>query len=369
MLQGYTTNKQDLIDALNDLPPATPYKLSGDFAWQMERFGQSYDALVQIALFARGTPGRKNIIWVGPGSPGIAASNLPQEIAERVRRYVHETVNLLVDARISLFVIHPDLKVDFMKPPLANPWLSMMSDALDPETGDPRSGDFSFGLFVSETGGKLYYNRNDVDGEVAHAQQMGSMYYTLSYQPRQGDADGRFRQIQVTLRDPNLRAVTESGYFAPDSKASPDPHWQARMSLYEAAVSTLPYTGLDLKIAGITRQSDARTAVLTLQLQPKNLVWRKTEDGKSAINLFVAGVCLNGRRDVLSSNVEEVTLQVNTQDPNRLGGLVLKPKFSLTVPHRTANMRVVIENEGGGEMGTAEADRTTLDAAASPPAP
>lgn len=369
MLQGYTTSKQDLIDALNDLPPAMPYKLSNDFAWQMERFGQSYDALVQIALFTRSMPGRKNVIWVGPGSPGIAASNLPPELAVRVRRYVHETVNRLVDARISLFVIHPDLKVDFTKPLFANRWLSAMNEVVNPETGDPRSGDFNFGMFVSETGGKLYYNRNDVDGEIARSQQMGSMYYTLSYQPPQGDADGRFRQIRVTLRDPNLHAVTKNGYFAPDSRASPDPHWQAKMSLYEAAVSTLPYTALNLKIAGITRPPDARTAILTLQLKPQDLVWRKTEDGKSSIDLIVAGVCLNGRRDVLSSNVEEITLQVNTQDSNRLANLVLNPKLPLTIPHRTASVRVVIENQTGGQMGAAEVDRTTLDDASSPPAP
>ncbi len=369
MLQGYTTNKQDLIDALNHLPPAMPYKLGGDFAWQMERFGQSYDALVQIALFNRGVPGRKNVIWVGPASPGLAESNVPDEIAVRIKRYVHETVNLLVDARITLYVIHPDLKVDFTKPLIANPWLSSMNKLINPETGDPRSGDFNFGTLVSETGGRLYYNRNDVDGEIVRSQQMGSMYYTLSYQPPQGAADGRFRQIRVIMRDPNLHAVTKNGYFAPDQTASADPHWQAKMSLYEAAVSTLPYTALDLKIAGITRQPDARSAVLTLQLKPKNLVWRKTEDGKSAINLMVAGVCLNGHGDVLASNVEEVILQVNLQDSNRLANLVLSPKLSLTVPRRTASVRVVMESEDGGQMGAAVVDRTALEAGTSMPAP
>jgi hypothetical protein len=294
---------------------------------------------------------------------------LPQGLALKVRRYVHETVNLLVEARISLFVIHPDLKVDFMKPLLSNPWLNLMSEVINPDSGDPRSGDFNFGMFVSETGGKLYFNRNDVDGEISSSQQMGSRYYTLSYQPPAVDADGRFRRIRVTMRNPNLRAVTKDGYFAPDRNASPDPHWQAKMSLYEAAVSTLPYTTLNLKIAGIARHPDSRAAVLTLQLKPQNLVWRKTEDGKSAINLVVAGVCLTPRRDVLSSSVEEVTLQANTQDPNRLADLVLSPKLSLTVPRRTASVRVVMESEDGGQMGTADLDRTALDAAPSQSTP
>lgn len=369
MLQGYTRSKEDLLEALDHLPPEMPAKLMGGVTWDMERFGQSYDALVQIALFNRGVPGRKNVIWVGRGSPGVVESELPQGLALQLRRYVHETVNLLVAARISLFVIHPDLKVDYMKPMLPNPWLSMMSELINPDSGDPRSGDFNFGVFVSETGGKVYFNRNDVDGEIARSQQMGSQYYTLSYQPPERDLDGRFRRIRVTMRNPNLRAVTKDGYFAPDRNASPDPHWQAKMSLYEAAVSTLPYRALDLKIAGIARHPDSRTAVLTLQLKPQNLIWRKTEDGKSAINLVVAGVCLTGRRDVLSSNVEEVTWQANTQDPKRLADLVLSPQLSLTVPRRAASVRVVMESEDGGQLGTADVERTALDAAPSQSVP
>ncbi len=368
ILHGFTRNKQDLLDALEHLPTSMPTRLSGGMSWQLERFGQSYDALVQIALFNRGVPGRKNIIWVGPGSPGVAESQLPHDIALKVKRYVHETVNLLVDARITLYVIHPELKVDFMKPRIAslsNSWLEMMDELINPESGDPRSGDLNFGTFVSETGGKLYYNRNDVDAEIARSQQMGSMYYTLSYQPPQGDADGRFRQIRVTMRDPSLRALTKNGYFAPDNTPLPDPHWQAKMSLYEAAVSPLPYTALDLKIAGVTRQPDSRSAVLTVQLKPRNLVWRKTEDGKSAIDLVVAAVCLNGRGDVLSSNVEEITLQVNTPDPTRLADLVLNPKVPLTIPRRTASVRVVMETQDGGLIGATDMQRSALDAAAS----
>lgn len=362
-LHGFTRNKQDLLDALDTLPPIMPTRLSGGISWALERFGQSYDALVQIALFNRGVPGRKNIIWVGPGSPGVAETQLPHNIALKVKRYVHETVNLLVDARITLYVINPELKVEFIRPrTIDNAWLEMMDELINPESGDPRSGDFNFGTFVSETGGKLYYNRNDVNAEIERAQQMGSMYYTLSYQPPQGDPNGRFRQIRVAMRDPNLRALTKSGYFGPDDTPQPDPHWQAKMSLYEAAVSPLPYTALDLKIAGVARQPDARSVVLTLQLKPKNLVWQRTDDGKSAIDLMVAGVCLNGHGDVLSSNVEEMTLQVNTQDSNRLADLVLNPKLTLTVPRRTASARVVMESADGGRMGAATVDRAALGA-------
>jgi hypothetical protein len=31
---------------------------------------------------------------------------------------------------------------------------------------DPFAGDVNFGVFVNETGGELFYNRNDVDMEI-----------------------------------------------------------------------------------------------------------------------------------------------------------------------------------------------------------
>jgi hypothetical protein len=110
MVQGYTRNKEDLLFALDHIPATLPYKImNGAFFW--ERFAQSIDALQQIALQNQGVPGRKNVIWVGHGGPSLNTTGLPGEWVERLRRYVHETTNMLVDARVSLFVIYPGLKV------------------------------------------------------------------------------------------------------------------------------------------------------------------------------------------------------------------------------------------------------------------
>ena len=110
MVQGYTRNKEDLLFALDHISATLPYKImNGSFFW--ERFAQSIDALQQIALQNQGVPGRKNVIWVGHGGPSLNTTGLPGEWVERLRRYVHETTNMLVDARVSLFVIYPGLKV------------------------------------------------------------------------------------------------------------------------------------------------------------------------------------------------------------------------------------------------------------------
>ena len=256
MLQGYTRNKADLLYALNHLPAALPYKeMNGAFAW--ERFAQSVDALQQIALQNKGVPGRKNIVWVGHGGPGIYLDSLAfsGKVRDELKEYAHETTNMLVDARISLFVIYPGLKVNgnVMS-------LSAMESDIDLGDSDPFAGDINFGVFVNETGGELFYNRNDVDKLVGRSQRLGSQYYTLTYQPVGGADDGKFRRIRVTLRDRSLQVVTKAGYFAPDKNALGSPRQRTMMDLAEAVRSTVPYTALDVSLSGIVRHPDKLTS-------------------------------------------------------------------------------------------------------------
>jgi len=362
LLQGYTRSKEDLLYALNHLPPALPYKFEMGF-WD-DRFNQSYDALQQIALQNKGVPGRKNIIWVGHGGPGIWTAALPWPYETELKQYVHETVNMLVDARVSLFVIYPGLKVE------GSAFTVSERDAsIDVGDDDPFAGDINFGVLVNETGGRLFYNRNDVDGEIRESEQMGSEYYTLTYQPPDGNADGRFRRIRVTMRDPHLRAVTKDGYYAPDSSAPVDPRQQTREALVEGAESTIPFAALDLKIAGVVRHPDTRTADLTVQLKTKNVGWQATDDGKSTANLLMAGVSLTGRRYILASIVIEVFLSADTQDPVRLAASVTSLALTIRIPPKTQSVRVVIETAEGGRMGAAELNRRDLDASPAVPTP
>jgi len=106
---GPHPNKADLLYALDHLPPVIPYKWEAD-SFNEERFNQSLDALQQIALQNKGVPGRKNIIWVGHGSPSFSTRGFTRPVVREIQQYMHATTNLLVDARVTLFVIYPGLK-------------------------------------------------------------------------------------------------------------------------------------------------------------------------------------------------------------------------------------------------------------------
>ncbi|HTW47789.1 MAG TPA: VWA domain-containing protein [Acidobacteriaceae bacterium] len=188
LVQGWTRSREDLLDTLQHLPAVLPYKQMNGSFWA-ERFTQSMGALQEIALENQGVPGRKNIIWMGHGGPGINTAAWPGGIQEKLLAYVHATTNLLVDARATLFVIYPGLAVNG-----GVGGISEMEAAVDLGDDDPFAGDVNFGVFVDETGGKLFYNRNDLDGLMREAERLGSEYYTLTYQPHNSDDNGRFER-------------------------------------------------------------------------------------------------------------------------------------------------------------------------------
>ncbi len=369
VVQGYTRNKEDLLFALDHIPATLPYKMMNgafNFSFLLERFTQSIDALQQIALQSQGVPGRKNVLWVGRGGPNLPeplAAFLTPEGVERVRRYVHETTNMLVDARVSLFVFYPGIKVfsSGISP-------SQRYANVDFGNSDPFAGAVNFGVFVNETGGKLFVN-NDVDAEIRRSQLLGSEYYTLTYQPHDGDADGKFRRVRVILRDRNLKVITKTGYFAPAKGAQVDPRHQMMVDLSHAARSDVLFTALDVKIAAVVRHPDSRTAELTVVVNGRNLDWQAADDGKSTAKLTLAAASLTGFKDMLSSRVESVTLSRATEDRTPPGQQIARLTLTIPVPRKTRSVRVVVGTEKGGRIGAADLDRKTINAAPEAPTP
>ncbi len=369
MLEGYTRSRADLLYALDHLPAALPYKKQkASFFW--ERFDQSIGALQQIALENRGVPGRKNIIWVGHGGPNVNLTPLfalPDRAETELKQYVHDTTNMLVDARMSLFVIYPALKVQGFHVDQPALWYTAFQAEANIGDEDPFAGDINFAVFANETGGKLFFNRNDVDMEIARAQDLGANYYTLTYQPHDELPNGRFRRVRVTMRDPNLRAVTKAGYFALDSKASSDPRQQAMMKLVEASQSSIAFNALDVNLSGIKRHPDARTLECTVELKSNNLTWVPTANGKNAARFTFAAVSLNKYQTVMASMISSLTLIANTDDLKRLPEVVSRIQLTIRTPRKTQSVRVVMLAEDGGRMGAADIDRKTIDAAPASP--
>ena len=68
------------------------------------RLAQSLDALQEIAQAATGTPGRKNIIWVGKGFPSVDLTGLAEASAKPLLDAVKRCTDMLLRARVTLYI-------------------------------------------------------------------------------------------------------------------------------------------------------------------------------------------------------------------------------------------------------------------------
>ena len=104
-----------------------------------------------------------------------------------------------------------------------------------------------------ETGGFAVVNRNDFDSAFQRIVDDNSSYYMLGYYSSNDRRDGRFRKIEVRLKNrPGLVVRARKGYVAPRGRA-PETKAASKdgmsIELKEAIESPLPLPGLPLALA------------------------------------------------------------------------------------------------------------------------
>jgi VWFA-related protein len=368
MIQGLTRDRSELLGALEHLPHALPIKLNGQFAF--ERMTQSTDALQEIALENEGVPGRKNVIWIGPGGPGIDLRVLGNQLGPKqeddMKAYARFTTNLLVDARITLYVMVPGVRqvpIPARRTPSALEDPSMLA-------GDPFASDMNFGVWALETGGQYFYNRNYINDMIHDALRLATNYYTLTYQPREVAADGEFRHVQVVMRNPELHVVTKDGYYAPDPDNVPPARNRTMLTMVSAVSSTVPFNNLELTVTGLTRHPDSKAISFTVNLKVRDLDWTAVPEGGSSDHLMLAVASLRGADyipNITASRMERIDLTSSIPDPQNGPDIAASQSFTIRYPRHSRHIRVVVQEDGSHRLGAV--DLTGAQIAAAPESP
>ena len=360
VVQAYTRDKSELLEVVDDLPTALSFSLDHP-SYAQDRLVQSIEALQKIALQSSAMSGRKNIVWIEYGDPPLYTSALANRTVDYIKHFVQQTTNMLVDARVSLFVIYPEVEGTGDAMPLK-------AESAPKTVGDedPFAGEVNFNVFVNATGGKLF-TRHDIDEEIRSALELGSRYYTLTYQPPSGKFDGHFTRIRVTLNNPSLAALTKAGYFALEKTSAISPHTRANMELSEALRATVPLLGMTVTVRPLVRHSDTQTEDFVLEVVMNHLKWRAGADGKRSTEVELLAASLDANRDLLASKNEALTILAPTRDRARLTEVRSGLKITLRIPRRTTTVRFVLRDERTRQLGAVEISRQLLDAAPESP--
>ncbi|HUA97886.1 MAG TPA: VWA domain-containing protein [Terracidiphilus sp.] len=205
------------------------------------RVRMTLDAFDELARYLGGISGRKNLIWFSGSFPITLDPDSSQTGYRNTESYadeIRQTDDLLTAARVAVYPIDArglmtSTTLDVAYQPSQN---SMGA------SGHGRGSSRSLGgninaddtkfltqneeehdamkIVAGQTGGRAFYNTNDLKDAVAEAVDNGDSFYTLGFVPR-GRLDGHYRRVKVEVGGGSYDLSYRKGYYAdPASKRS-----------------------------------------------------------------------------------------------------------------------------------------------------
>ncbi len=288
MLQDFTTDPALLKDALRkakdnalairtpvsaaaDLPPGMLESMPEAMVQQVLRVGQdlitnqmqervvlTLNEMSALARTLSGYPGRKNLIWVSEAFPSylfpVGDTSSPQNtnpinaaqqsVITSFQAQVDHTADLLSNAQVAVYPVdagtlankdsystlsNTDTNGNYLGRSARGGTLpgvgSLQANELGRASEATINSHGTMNSIAEQTGGKAFYNTNNIEKAIHESMEDGALYYTLGYYPDNKNWDGRFRKITVKVNRPGIKVHYRQGFFAvePGNYAKKDP--------------------------------------------------------------------------------------------------------------------------------------------------
>ena len=206
------------------------------------------EGMQQVAQALAGFPGRKSLIWAGGGFPFSVSDNTMQlapagrdSLTDVLPLYEH-TWQLLNDAQIALYPV--DVKglqvVSVPSASVRNPGRNYARN-MNWRYLDTQS---TLQTFAAMTGGRAYYNSNDLTKGFRDAVNDSAEYYMLGYYLDRSKTKPGWRKLAVKVKRDHVEVRARSGFFV--TNATVDPESSRNSDISSALQSPLDYTSLAL---------------------------------------------------------------------------------------------------------------------------
>jgi VWFA-related protein len=354
LLHDFTQDGQALLASLKAHQTAYPWMLNLDkkgMDGQIERLTLSISSLEQITQALQGHTGRKNIVWVGVGYPGLNVSDTTNEQDVAIRGMVQKAMNMMRDNRVMLYVIDPtELSSEVISHIPAGDLNGAGDDSTAPEEAvsayghDPFASVASFIMLAPETGGHALWGRNDLATELSQSIREGANFYTLFYKPTtDSTASSAFRKITVRVREPGLKVTTREGYYGDKIAIPVTEKNQMAFDLATASSSALVYTGLGIVVTKDPKTPDG----FIVHVATRGLGWKDAAAGTMKASVVVQAVSFGAKDKVLGRTVDGMGF-------GKGAGEVVNLPAKAEMAKGTTRIRFVVRDQATGRMGTAD---------------
>jgi len=276
------------------------------------------DALNSLGRYLAGYPGRKNLVWVSETFPlSIVLDKIKSQNTRDFSREVAATGSLLSNAQVAIYPVdakalggNSDFSVGNDPNPIGNP--AVISTTLDNEAGkvmnreaeERMTSRTTMNDLAEKTGGRAFYNTNNLEGAVRRSLEDGSVYYTLGYYPENKTWDGKFRRITIKVARPGIKLHYRAGYYAvePQSYAQLD---QAEKTNELAKAMSLDFpasTALLFQAAVVLPSAATANKVLVnYAVDPHGLTFDLGTDGLQHASVDCAVIVYSAKGEPLQS--------------------------------------------------------------------
>jgi VWFA-related protein len=305
-----------------------------------DRAVRTVQALKEIANHMALLPGRKNLVWVAgsfltAGSLQDVEMNTPNggllftSDLEGVARSLNNASLVLypVDAR------------------------GLLVGRGFPDYGLPNYGEFAvMDEIAQRTGGKAFYNTNDIFGAVRKAVDDSRVSYEVGYYPKIEKWDGSFHKVRIKVDRHGAHVRTREGYFAVAGPAIPakDLFGAAARNMLEA-----DGIGITVHVSPPAAQAETRRMLsMSVTLEPGSLnLEEASEHWTGSFDTML--VQLDAKGVVLAASDDPVQLHITADQYRQIAQYGLSYREKADIRPSAAQLRVVVRDLEGGKTGSA----------------
>lgn len=317
---------------------------------------QTLEALEAIANHIGNLPGRKNLVWVSGSFPLMIGYDDPSAFGDPTREMrtfsneVQQATRALNNANIAVYPVDARGLVG-----MPSAWSAASRPKLNGRGGGmPAStipkGQDTMQELADSTGGRAFYNTNDLYGAIRKAVDDSSVSYTLGFYPEAGELDGRFHELKVQVKRKGTNVRYRKGYFAFKDEIPTDQ--QKRVRIQTAMWSPIEANGLDLngRVDRVDKpQPNLLKVVISTDIRQLSLE-KKDDRWKGSIDvLFVEQ---DKESKVLTTDQKTVTL--NLEQKTYEGYLKSGMLFGRYVQLKEgmATLRIIVYDGTSGAVGS-----------------
>jgi VWFA-related protein len=204
---------------------------------------------------------------------------------------------------------------------------------------------------AAETGGRAFTDSNDFGEAFARLQRDMSAYYLLGYSSTNPTKDGRFRRIQVRVRNSGYKVEARAGYYA-DRDFTHTSRNDREAQLDEQMFAAVSATDLPVMVSGGWFRLAADRYYVPIALTVPGSAVPVAND-TDPVSLDVLGLVRDERNFPVGRFRETLKLPPGTG--RTLAGKQILYQSGVTLPPGRFSVKVVVRENTNGQMGSFEA--------------